>query len=152
MAMSPERGGRTIPLRPDHRPVNWRSHDTLHDMSIATVTLFRLAAIAWLAGSAARLLMFATDAFGYADLRGSSLAGTLIGVALGLAVGAALWAMPGRFAAVVGVVFGFYAVPGLLAAQVLGTPPWFVVLVPLGLAAFLLSAACLWRTRSGTTA
>ena len=71
----------------------------------------------------------------------------MLGGALGVAVGAFLWFRPGRGSALAGVVLGLWVLPSLLSTQILGTPPWLVVLAILGLAALALSLACLWQTR-----
>jgi hypothetical protein len=115
-----------------------------------TNTLFRLTALAWFLGALARPVMFLTDAFSYSTAPGASLASNLVGAAVGLAVGAALWLRPGRGAAVAGVLFGLYIVPTLLLLQIIGTPPWLIVLAGLSVLALVLSVACLWMTRSGT--
>ena len=116
------------------------------------MTLFRLAALAWIADGIARPLMYLTDAFGLASAPGASFPAVMLGGALGLAIGAFLWLRPGRGSAAVGTLFGFYVLPSLLLVQFTGTPPWLIVLATFGIAAFVLSAACLWRTRRGTAA
>ena len=116
------------------------------------MNLFRLTALAWLAGGIARPLMFVTGAFGIRDAAGVSLPAVLLGGAVGVAVGAFLWLRPGRGSAIAGVLFGFYAVTALTFIPLVGTPGWMIVLVTLGLLAFGLSAACLWRTRRGDAA
>jgi hypothetical protein len=113
------------------------------------MTLFQLAAVAWIAGAIARPLMYVTGTFGFASTPGASLPAAMVGAAVGVAVGAFLWLRPGRGSALAGVLFGFYVIPTLLLAQVLGTPPWLIVLAIFGIAAFALSAACLWQTRRG---
>jgi hypothetical protein len=116
------------------------------------MTLFQLAAVAWIAGGIARPLMYVTGTFGFASAPGASLPAAMVGAAVGVAVGAFLWLRPGRGSAVAGVLFGFYVVPSLLVVQFVGTPPWLIVLTILGLAALALSVACLWQTRRPATA
>ncbi len=112
-------------------------------------TLFSLTALAWFLGALARPVMYLTDAFSYGTAPGASLASNLVGAAVGLAVGAALWLRPGRGSALAGVLFGFYILPTLLLVQIIGTPPWLIVLAALSVLTLVLSVACLWRTRGG---
>ena len=111
------------------------------------MTIFQFAALAWFANALARLLLYATNAFGYGNASSPSFAVAAIGALLCLTVSLLLWFKPGFWSAFTGFVFGFYAVPGLATVRMPGTPGWLILLAALGLLAFGLSTLALWRTR-----
>ena len=105
-------------------------------------TMFRPAALAWVAVGLATLLYGVS---GPHDGDGMLLASSLIGGALSFAVAAAMWHRRGRGSAVAGVLLGLLDLPSLLYIPLL--PGWYAIPSALALVALVLSAMCLWQSR-----
>jgi hypothetical protein len=112
---------------------------------MAAVLLSRLAAVAFFAGSAVRLVLGVTGAVRLSGGVPMTMMAVGIGAIAGILIGLALWLRPGRVSALIGILFGFYAVVSVALLQVVGFDSAFILIVAIGVVAFGLSVAAFWK-------
>jgi hypothetical protein len=111
----------------------------------STGTVFRLAALAWVAIGLAQVLLAVVDP--PPGVTTSSVLPTAAGGAvLFTAISAFLWLRPGRASATLGLLFSFPSILSVTWGSSFGWSLWFVVPEVLVLFAFALCAFALWRT------
>ena len=113
---------------------------------MTTRRLFTLAAVAWLVAAVARPALAGA---GLLDLGGDparTWTAASAGAAAGIVVGVLHLVRSTRGTALFGLVVGSPAIFTLVAVPQVGEPAAVAVLAATGLTAYLLSAACLWRT------
>ncbi len=112
-----------------------------------SVTLFRVAAIAWLGTAVARVLLVVVGAGPVSSAGDGSMSAFLIGAVFGVALAWLHWTRPEPRTAAIGAAFGLYTMLAILYLPLVGVPPWFAVTLATGAIALGLSALCFLATR-----